>query len=246
MSQFIAYFDYLGFKEFIENNDLSYQKKIMGNNFRDIENALGQGKFKPASAGVVADLSRSTINCMNFSDTVVFWTNDDSDESLKAIIDVSHKFNWQATLFFFPARGAVVYGEIVHVDYKETSGAGGSYNLNSLYGKGLVRAYQKAESQNWSGTVLDASFIDELIRRGLDPEDYLKPYAKRFKIPYKNAPILPEEFAYCLITGDLNDEAFANYSQGIRENFANHNKSVDSSSVQEKLENTIGFLASFK
>lgn len=41
MKKFIAYFDYLGFKQFIDNNDLVYQRKIVGNNFPDIENALG-------------------------------------------------------------------------------------------------------------------------------------------------------------------------------------------------------------
>jgi hypothetical protein len=46
MKKFIAYFDYLGFKQFIDNNDLEYQRKIVGNNFRDIESALGQGKSK--------------------------------------------------------------------------------------------------------------------------------------------------------------------------------------------------------
>lgn len=45
MNCFIAYFDYLGYSKFIENNDLDYQKKIIRNNFRDIESALGKGKF---------------------------------------------------------------------------------------------------------------------------------------------------------------------------------------------------------
>jgi hypothetical protein len=44
MNRFIAYFDYLGFKKFIENNTLDYQKRIVVNNFRDIENALAKGK----------------------------------------------------------------------------------------------------------------------------------------------------------------------------------------------------------
>ena len=86
MNRFIAYFDYLGFKKFIENNTLDYQKRIVVNNFRDIENALGKGKTKPAKYGVIADLSESKINCINFSDTVVFWTNDDSIDSLIEIL----------------------------------------------------------------------------------------------------------------------------------------------------------------
>ena len=94
MKKFIAYFDYLGFKQFIENNDLDYQKRIMENNFRDIENALGQGKLKQPTHGAIADLANSNINCINFSDTIVFWTNDDSESSLIEIIEVAYKFNW--------------------------------------------------------------------------------------------------------------------------------------------------------
>lgn len=101
MKKFIAYFDYLGFKQFIENNDLQYQKRIMGNNFRDIESAITQGKSVEAPHGVIADLSNHKVNCINFSDTVVFWTNDDSIQSLSEILEVAYKFNWQATTFFF-------------------------------------------------------------------------------------------------------------------------------------------------
>lgn len=39
----MTYFDYLGFKKFTENSDLNYQRKIVGNNFRDIESTLGKG-----------------------------------------------------------------------------------------------------------------------------------------------------------------------------------------------------------
>lgn len=245
MKRFIAYFDYLGFKQFIDNNDLDYQHKIVTNNFRDIESALGQGKFKKAPHEVIADLSNSKINCINFSDTVVFWTNDDSEGSLIEILEVAHKFNWQAIDFFFPARGSVVYGEIVYVDFKQKNEAGGLYNINSVFGKGLVKAHEKAEKQHWAGTVLDDTFIEELARRGYDIDNLLMPYAKKYKVPYKNGYHNSEEFAMCIIKGKLNEEAFKNYGNGIRENFARHKKSVDSQDVQEKIENTIKFLASF-
>lgn len=245
MKKFIAYFDYLGFKQFIENNDLDYQKRIVGNNFRDIESALGQGNSKEAQHGVIADLTNSNINCINFSDTIVFWTNDDTESSLREILEVSYKFNWQAIDFFFPARGSIVYGEIEYVDFKQKNEAGGLYNINSVFGKGLVKAHEKAEKQHWAGTVFDESFIDELILRGIDPETLLKPYAKKYKVPYKNGFELPDEFVMNIIKGKLNDEAFKNYGNGIRENFSRHKKSIDSQDVKEKIENTIAFLASF-
>lgn len=245
MKKFIAYFDYLGFKEFIENNDLEKQKKIMHNNFRDMESALGQGKFKDAPNGYVADISNSKINCINFSDTVVFFSNDDTIESLRDILDVADKFNWETNLFHFPVRGSLVFGEIEYVDFKQKNSVGGVYNINSVFGKGLVTAHLKAEAQNWAGTVLDQSFVDQIGVNGFDPVDFLRPYAKYYKVPYKNEIDMPAEYVLNLVQGTLNDEALKNFRRNIIENFAAHKKGVDNEKVQAKLSNTLQFLESF-
>jgi len=245
MKSFIAYFDYLGFKEFIENNDLEFQHRIIGNNFSDMEYALGKGKFKDAPHGVIADLSKSKINCINFSDTVIFWTNDETEQSLIELLQVSNMFNLQSIDFCFPVRGSVVYGELLYVSFKQSNGGGGLYNINSVFGKGLVKAHLKANGQNWAGTVLDESFIDELKNRGYNLDEFLSPYAKKYKVPYKNGVDLPEEFVYNIIQGTLNDEALKNYGNGIKDNFAAYNKSVDSAGVQEKIKNTLRFLESY-
>ncbi len=243
---FIAYFDYLGFKQFIENNDVFYQRRIMGNIFRDIESALGQGKYIIApSGGAIADISNSSINCINFSDTVVFWTNDQSIESLEEIIKVAHKFNHQNISHYFPARGSLVHGIIEHVEYKQESNRGGKYNINSVYGKGLVEAHVKANKQHWAGTVIDKSFINQMISMQIDPGSYLQPYAKLYNVPYKNEENNSEEFVMSLVNGNINEEAFTSLSNYIRINFAKHNKSIDSQDVQDKISNTINFLSSF-
>lgn len=243
MNHFIAYFDYLGFKQFIENNDLEYQKEIIGNNFRDMEGALGRGKMKKAEWGVMADLINSNINCINFSDTIIFWTNDNSE--ITEFLDVVYKFNQQTVDFFFPARGALAYGEIHYVDHSQKNEAGGHYNVNSVFGKGLVKAHDKAEMQQWAGCVVDQSFIDELSLRGYNKEELLEPFAKKYKVPYKNGIELPEEYAMSLIKNTSSTEAIKNYSNGIRENFARHNKSTQTDDIKQKIENTIRFLESF-
>jgi|GEM_PF-749706 len=244
--KFIAYFDYLGFKQFIENNDLDYQKRIMGNNFRDMESALGQGKLVEASHGVIADLSNHKVNCINFSDTVVFWTNDDSEQSIIEILDVASKFNRQGTTLFFPARGALVHGEMEYIDFKNENSFGGLYNINSVFGKGLVTAHQKAESQQWSGTVIDSSFVNKLVEMGHNPDSFLLTYAKKYIVPYKNGVKLEQEFALNLVSYKLNPVAFDNTSKGIIRNFGNHDKDTTHPDVQEKINNTITFLETYK
>ncbi len=245
MNRFIAYFDYLGFKEFIENNDLDYQRRIVSNNFRDMESALGKGKLIDAPHGLIADLSNSQINCINFSDTVVFFTRDTSEESLIEILDVALKFNWESIDFCFPVRGALVFGELVYVDYKQKNSSGGVYNINSVFGKGLVKAHLKAENQHWAGTVLDESFVSEIRRRGHNLEEFLLPYAKKYKVPYKDSSEKIDEFVLNIINGTLNEVALKNYSESIRDNFAKHNKSVNDKRVQQKISNTIQFLESY-
>ncbi len=246
MKRFIAYFDYLGFKEFILNNDLDFQKQIMGNNFRDIEMAIGQDKFIEAPHGFQADLSESRIHCINFSDSVIFYTESDDEADLIELLEVAHRFNWHSIGYTFPVRGALVYDELVAVPYKEENSAGGTYNVNSVFGKGLVRAYSKADSQHWAGTVVAQSVIDKIKEMGIDSEQFLSHYAKRYHVPYRNEIAHEPEFVLNLIKpGSLNKETFSQMSKDIKDNFADLNKSVDHPGVQEKLTNTIAFLGSY-
>ena len=56
---YLAYFDFMGFKEFIQNNDDDVLMRRMGHIFRDIEICLGQGKYQePRNGVIVADVSR--------------------------------------------------------------------------------------------------------------------------------------------------------------------------------------------
>ena len=247
MNKFIAYFDFLGFKDFILNNDIEYQNRIMTNIFRDIESSLGNGKLIKSQKGLISDISESSINCVNFSDTIIFWTNDNTIESLKEITEVAYKFNWQSINYFFPVRGALSYGEIIHADYRQCNDGGGKYNINSVFGKAIVEAHIKAESQDWAGSVIDQSIIDFLIENDLEPISYLSDYATQYKIPYKtNTKIMESEFAFRLVKGSLNEEAYKNYSNSIERNFADHKKDISDPRVKLKLKNTLEYLRSFK
>lgn len=242
--KFITYFDYLGFGDFIRNNDLDYQRKIMANIFRDIESALAKGKLIDAKHGVIADLSNSKVHCINFSDTVVFWTNDNSADAVAELLYITHIFNWQANLFFFPVRGCMTMGELERVDFAQKSGLGGTYNINSVYGKGLVTAHEIAESQKWAGTVLNENVVEFINAKLENSKDVLNTYTKQFAVPFKAGAKNMQVFNF--IKGELNDIAFANYRKGVIDNFANHKKDTNHPSVKEKLDNTLNFLASYR
>lgn len=257
--KFIAYFDYLGFSDFIQRNDLIYQRRYIGNIFRDIESALAKGKLKDGRPGTkIADLSDSSIHCINFSDTVVFWTKDDSIDSLRELLEVTFYYNLRCIDYFFPARGSICWGEIISYNHFHESKKLGTYAVNSVFGKGLVSAHAKAESQDWAGTVIDASVITYLNNNQVDLSQFLSPFAKEYLIPYKQNIIgsllsifgtkKSKEWALNLveIKEPLNDTAFGNIKKNIIDNFAKHNKRTNSKAVQRKIRNTVAFLESYR
>lgn len=243
---YLAYFDYMGFKEFIENNTDRDLIRRMSHVFRDIEIALGQGKYQEPRHGVIlSDLSESVINCLNISDTVLFWTNDCTIESLKSLIKISYDFNWSQIGFNFPIRGSIIKGMIKEVSGKQTNSLGGSYSVECIYGKGLIKAHDKAESQNWAGTVIDQSIVSDLEAHA-DGIQYLDKYAIKYRIPYKTGILEYDEYAFRLVRNLSTDLGLENLLQSVDKVFSQDNKSVDDPSVQIKIENTKHFLRFLK
>lgn len=242
---YLAYFDLLGFKEFILNNEDESLIRRMGHVFRDIEFSLSLGNSEnPMNGLILADISNSKLNCMNISDTIVFWTNDCNIDALKELIKVSYEFNWKQVNYNFPVRGAIIKGKIRFVNGKSDNRKGGSYSVRCLYGKGIIEAHNKAENQNWAGSVIDNSIIYDLIKNDSNL-DFLLKYAIKYKVPYKTNE-KEEEFVFKLSANLLNSKAFENASQGIIDTFKLDNKSIDNPSVQLKIENTLKFLSIFK
>ncbi|MCO6163689.1 hypothetical protein [Flavobacterium sp. NRK F7] len=245
---FIAYFDFLGFKEFILNNiDENELMRRMGHIFRDIEFSLGQGEMQEPRNGVIlADLSNSKINCLNISDTVVFWTNDTTIESLKELVKVAYEFNWRENLYNFPVRGSISKGSIRIVNGININDLGVTYGVSCLYGKGIVNAHIKTESQEWAGTVIDNSMINEFTNED-EAFSFLEKFAVKYMVPYKNGIIQEkEEFALRLTKSKLNEIAYTNTKENIERVFSQDHKSTTHPNVQLKIKNTIDFLSTFK
>lgn len=247
MERFIAYFDFLGYKEFILKNDSKHLRTRAGHILRDIEISLGQGKYKePENGVIVADISETRINCLNISDTVIFWTNDNSIESLEELLLVAYEFNWREILYSFPVRGVIYCDEIEMISGQQKNQAGAVYSPNLIYGQGLVKAHLKGENLNWAGSVIDQTVLDQ-IEGKVDIATFLDPFAKLYKVPYKIVDKdLQEEYALKINKGGLNETAFENTKKGIIGAFSNDNKSIDKPRVQELLANTISYLETFR
>lgn len=247
MKRYIAYFDYLGYKDFIFNNDAAHLKIRAGHILRDIESALALGKYqKPENGIILSDISKSRINCLNVSDTVIFWTHDDSIESLDELLIVANKFNWQQMRFNMPARGVIYFDEFEMLSGQRNNSVGAIYSANLIYGKGLASAHMKCESFSWAGCVIDETVVQQ-VKGKIDVHTFFSQYAKLYKVPYtKPIDNTPEEYALTIVTGPLNEEAFKNFSNNIIATFKADNKSIEKPRVKEILDNTLKFLESFK
>lgn len=229
---YLAYFDFLGFKEFIHNNEDDEIVRRMVHIFRDIELALSRGKTKPSEkhrSVVIPDLSESSINSLNISDTVIFWTNECNLDLLKELIEVTNEFNWRENKFNFPIRGCLTKGKIKFLPFQLNKSNSTIHSIQSMYGKGLVYAHEKAESQSWAGTVVDKSIIDDL---GEDMELINKSCVK-YKVPYKNGEATEEYVFKLCIGGKIREQ--------VEQVFRQDNKSIENDSVKAKIDNTVAF-----
>lgn len=240
---YLAYFDLLGFKEFILKNNDTHISKRMEHVFRDLETSLCQGNGYIINNGIgIADISKFKLQCLVISDTILIWTNDCESYSLIEFLNVAYDFNCRMIRFNFPLRGAVLKGKIEEISGKYVNKENGSYSVQCVYGKGVIDAHLKAECQNWAGTVIDNSIIDDLIK--FDSLDFLNDKATKYKVPYKNNIINDEEYVFKIVKTPFEDLFLKNTLNNIDKLFTKDNKSIGDNRVQIKIENTKAFIIS--
>lgn len=241
MPKFIAYFDFLGYKSFIVNNDIGHVRRRVFNILHDVEHSVGQGKKTRKDYGYVPDISLSRLNCLNISDTIIFWTSGQELESFIELLKASFEFNHIVNCSHFPVRGAIVYDEIDCLNYDSENQAEGLYRVNSIFGVGLVRAYEKAENLNFAGCVIDHSAINR-IQEFCQVDKLLENYAVLYKVPYKREQCKADEYVLRFTTNKkINDQAFENRKKGILRAFQNDKKEFTKRAA-ELFDNTIRFL----
>lgn len=250
---YLAYFDLLGFKEFILNNDDQYINNRMSYFFRDIELSLTENNTTPHPRNpsiIIADLSKAELNCVNISDTVLFWTNDTSQKSLNEIVLISYLFNWKFNLYNFPVRGSLIKGTLNHAMGNIYSANNSFYAVQCPYGKVLVNAHMKAEAQMWAGTVIHQSVEKDLFNGTL--QSLLNKYCVKYRVPYKATNLTPsgdigyDEYVFRLANSIQNQTALNNAKKAIYDVFSGDNKPISDSSVKKKIENTLAFLEFLK
>lgn len=247
METFIAFFDILGFKEFINNNDLKEVKRLFEHLLRDTQTAVSGEKYVQLNAStIIPDLKQQKVNCLHISDSIVFWTNSNTEDDFKDLVAVCHSFYWRSLQTTFPLRGCLTHGEI---DFNPATikniNSVNFYNY-SLIGKGLVNAYLKAESIEYAGCVLDKIAIEKVTDKLINDLIYDQKICM-YKVPFKTG--VSYEHVFRPIKGNHNDVSFRNTTNGIKSLFTYASKTdIDKmpESVKNKMNNTIDFISFFR
>ena len=214
LPRIVCFFDILGFRDFVLTHDLqdviisfnavfnsvySAHKRLM---MRRISASMNPETIQtwikenindeqPSSRKVLEDFERETKwGTLLLSDSVLLYSDEISEqpplEPLTDAILISRIITMQFFRQRLPIRGAISFGEF-YVNREE----------NIYCGKGLVEAYELAESQQWVGTVIAPSaeeYATELMKNFQKRSDFSKIWSVRpgwdlirWKIPLKSS-----------------------------------------------------------
>lgn len=183
--RFVAFFDLLGFSAWLEaEGSLEVFTYVRGFLNLMIRSSLPGSIVNADMSVIVRD--ESNMGFINFSDSIVFYTKDDSEECLDTMIKVCGEF--MNGVITGPSR--MIRGAIAHGDFFADP------ESNAYVGQALVDAYKLEGRQDW----LSFSFHDSVVK------------LKEFRVLAKKYPsfIVPalvplrgdSDLPFCLNWGD--------------------------------------------
>ena len=246
METYIAFFDILGFKEIVLNNDLKSLNNKFNDFLRESQISVSTGQTVHLENGIIVpDLSEIKVNCIHISDSVIFWTQNQDQESFNNLLNACTTFYRRSLQMEFPLRGAIVYGEMEFTPGIINDKEQNSFSNFSLIGKGLINAYLKAESLHLSACIVDQSALTKL------GESASNELIKNESLFYYNTPFNNcfSEYVHLIrpLKGVCNELFFSNRAKTIKENFERlmYGKPM-LQSIKEKMNNTIKLLEFFR
>ena len=141
----MSYFDRLGFADYSKQNAL---EKVHSETFYYLTHA------KEAARDI------ANVEFVWFSDTIIFYSADDSQSSFRAVAGVSRSFFDELLIERIPVRGALAFGDFY-----------GDKASGLFFGKALVDACKYGEKFNWLGFVLHHTALERMAELGQPVSD---------------------------------------------------------------------------
>lgn len=235
---YLAYFDILGWKKIVDklsDKELDFlYEQILARTQLAFANGL---KLEGVSA--LPQFSESPVKAITVSDSIVFFTDDASENSLKQLLETVSKFASGASLCAY--RGCVVYGSVNTIlNWAGNKEGEIAHSVSAIYGKALINAYEKAEAQEWVGTFIDDSVINHAKENNFS-EDTFKRFIE-YDVPFKdrktNAIIKKKQL--CLDRW-LSDSIDKTYEEQVRELFTLNGLEYNEQTHGRKYEYTLEF-----
>ena len=246
--KYIAFLDILGFKELIENNKLQEIEELYDSLQKSLLFTFAYSNPKHMGAKKLPTIVETVLNSLVISDSIIIWTDDDDQGSFMELLFAVKYFMYFSMKSGFPLRGGISSGELVVKSGKhDKSPKFNSYT--TLLGLSLTRAYIMESKSEWSGCI-----IDELSVRHFNKK--LKGYESNvadldffekmdvihsYEVPMKSGPV---KKYYAVNWTHFNGPRLT--PNEVKKGFKAHNKNVTDWAVQNKIRNTLKFLADTK
>lgn len=256
MKQFVAFLDILGFKDLVMNNDHDKLVQLFNNLFSlGIQIALANGAYKMIENNGVSittpDLEQLKVHSISISDTVIFWTDNDTMADFINLTGMVRNFLNHSLQIGFPMRGAIVLGEMTYLKNDFISNK--QISQQSIIGRSIVDAYIIEGSQEWAGCIVSQVAVNRYLEqysyfsnrniKDLANLEYLieNGILARYNVPRKTG-IIQEDYVinWPAASRTMFEEAI------VRNSFSKHNKNVNDWNVELKIRNTIEFLKAMK
>ncbi len=182
--RFVAFFDIMGFKDFVYRNsheNVLRRMNYISSKINEIKNEIidSSGSVSISDSKIHEyDDSLSEIFPIMFSDSILFVSNDNSFNSALKIVSHSASFIAKLLAFGIPVKGALAYGEFSAIKSKSI-----------YFGQPVIDAFELQEDLQMYGVVLHHTIEDELASKKwlyiIEAEDLLF----RYKTPMKSGKI---------------------------------------------------------
>ncbi|MGD8786577.1 MAG: hypothetical protein PVJ60_04065 [Phycisphaerales bacterium] len=168
--RYVAFFDILGFKEAVQN-DLDEAWGALEDVRVSMEETLNTFIKTPDEIILTRNSERTAAT--NFSDSILIFSLKGNSNDLHSILILSTALFAKSLNRCVPLRGGISYGNFYC-----------NYEKNLFCGVPMIRAYELAESAQWSGIIIDDNVAKHYLKNPI--KSYGKSALMRYLVPVKN------------------------------------------------------------